>query len=218
MQSEISREAVFSDRIDLEISNSTVAGVDQAFTDDKAVSGVVVMEEGEVLEKRHGVKELGMPYIPGLLAFREAPSIVDALSSLKKEPDLLLLDGSGRIHFREAGIAVHVGVLYDLPAVGVAKNLLCGEAEESMGSLEEGEKVAVRADNSVETADGELIGYAYQSKQNARGINPLYISSGHRVTAETAVELVADHCRGYKLPEPVRKADSYVDDVKQQLG
>lgn len=104
MQRRIAEKAVFEDRFefDPDLEDVKVAGVDQAFLDDKAVSGVVVMEDGEVVERTYGTSELEIPYIPGLLAFREGECIVDALEKLESDPDLLVLDGSGRIHFREA--------------------------------------------------------------------------------------------------------------------
>ncbi len=219
LQYEIAEEAVFEDNFDFprSLEDVKVAGIDQAFIDEKAVSGVVVMENGEVMERGHGVAELEISYIPGLLAFREGSCIIEALESLSAKPDLLMLDGSGRIHFRQAGIATHIGVLFDIPAIGVAKKLLCGRTTDEVNDLDEGERVPVVADDSVETGDGELIGYAYQSRQTSRGINPLYISSGHRVSEDTAVDLVEKTGGGYKLPEPTRLADKYVDKIKQRL-
>lgn len=221
LQGGIAEKAVFEDRLDFprSLEDLTVAGIDQAFLDEKAVSAIVVMENGEVVERVHGVADLELPYIPGLLAFREVPAIVKALEKLEEEPDILLLDGSGRIHFREAGIATHVGVLFDVPSVGVAKNLLCGRPEEDFDRLETGKRIPVKADESVEKVDSGTIGYVYQSKQYENsGINSLYISPGHRISNETAVEIVGNWIEGYKLPEPVRLADKYVDQVKQELG
>jgi deoxyribonuclease V len=197
----------------------TVAGVDQAFLDDRAVSAVVVCRGGEVIERVHAVTDLDVPYVPGLLSFREGGSILAALSALETDPDVLLFDGSGRIHFREAGLATHVGVTVDRPSVGVAKSLLCGTPRESVaGGLPAGERVAVEADGSVESCEaGTVIGYAVQTRQYDspnRHVNPLYVSSGHRVGAETAADLVLRCSSGYKLPEPTRLADSYADEVK----
>ncbi|OYR77230.1 endonuclease V, partial [Halorubrum ezzemoulense] len=123
-----------------------------------------------------------------------------------------------RIHFREAGLATHVGVLRDTPSVGVAKSLLCGEPDESTSERPEGWRTPVRADDAVTTAEpGTVIGHAFQSRQypNSKRVNPLYVSPGHRVSAETAVEFVAALCAGYKLPEPTRLADAYADTVKR---
>ncbi|MBC5792544.1 MAG: endonuclease V [Nanohaloarchaea archaeon] len=198
------------------VRDKMVVGIDQAFLDEKAFSAAVAMKDGEVIEKVHGVSELKMPYIPGLLAFREMPSMVAALDKLHIEPDLLMLDGSGHIHFREAGIATHVGVLYDKPSIGVAKNLLCGRTTGKVDNLEQGERVPIQADSKVETANESTIGYSFQSRQypKSKRINPLYISPGHRVSAETSVDIVQELCDGYKLPEPTRLADKYVSETK----
>ncbi|MFC6717251.1 endonuclease V [Natrialbaceae archaeon GCM10025810] len=199
-----------------------VAGVDQAFLTDaeKAVSAVVAMRGGEVIERAHAVTPLEIPYIPGLLSFREGRPIVDALEGLSAEPDLLLFDGSGRIHFREAGIATHMGVVFDVPSVGVAKSPLCGTAREDLENLPEGARVGIEANSRVEAPDGELIGYAVQTRQyesSSRYVNPLYVSPGHRVGAETAADVVLALSAGYKLPEPTRLADSYADEAKRTV-
>jgi deoxyribonuclease V len=198
-----------------------VAGVDQAFLDDRAVSAVVVVRGDAVVERTYAVTPLEIPYIPGLLSFREGGPIVDALTTLDVEPDLVLFDGSGRIHYREAGLATHMGVLFDVPAVGVAKNLLCGTPERDVDALAEGERVPVLADGDVTASDGEVIGYAVQSRQygsGARHINPLWVSPGHRVSAGTAAAVVLASTAGYKLPEPTRLADAYADEAKSLVA
>ncbi|MFB6106145.1 MAG: endonuclease V [Halobacteriaceae archaeon] len=189
-----------------------VAGVDQAFDGEDAVSAVVALRAGEVVAEASARVPTGMAYVPGLLSFREAPAVVAALESLPVDPDCLLVDGSGRIHFRQAGLATHVGVLFDLPTAGVAKSLLCGRPRRSLADpLPEGTRVAVEADEDVDAPSGTVIGYAYQSRQypnpERRHVNPLYVSPGHRLSAETAVDVVAATCAGYKLPEPTRLAD-----------
>ena len=212
-----------------------VAGIDQAFQAsdggpagpgefDEAVSAVVATQGGEVIERVHASSPLEIPYIPGLLSFREGQSILAALAELTVEPDVLLLDGSGRIHFREAGIATHVGVTVDLPAVGVAKSLLCGTprwadagvAEDEDASLDAGTIVPIEADDSMDTAPGTIVGAAVQTRQFAspnRSINPLYVSPGHRVGWETAAEIVLATAGEYKLPEPIRLADRWVGEL-----
>lgn len=197
-----------------------LVGVDQAFRETDAVSAAVAVQDGRVVEQADGQAPLDFPYIPGLLSFREAPAIVDALESLETPADVLVLDGSGRIHFRQAGIATHVGVLFDTPALGVAKNLLCGTPRRSLDDpLREGERVAIEANRRVDAEAGTVIGYAYQSRQypnpEKRHVNPLYVSPGHRIGAETAVEIVAATCAGYKLPEPTRLADQRADELKR---
>lgn len=223
VQREIGREAVFHDSFDFDmkdLENKTVVGIDQAFTDEKSVSTAVVIKEGNTVEEVSAAADLEIPYIPGLLAFREGKSIVEALRKLDAEPDLLMLDGSGRIHFREAGIAMHIGVIFDTPAVGIAKNLLCGTPERQWMKLEQGEKIPVKADNKVETSEkGETIGYVYQSKQyeGKRKINPLYVSPGHMIGAGSSVKAVKEFVDGYKLPEPTRIADKRVSELKKNF-
>ncbi|XGI83274.1 endonuclease V [Halorutilales archaeon Cl-col2-1] len=233
LQRKVASEAVFDDCLptdpgEVEEGDAVIAGVDQSFRrkeerKEEAVSAVVATRRGEVTERVHASAETRTEYIPGLLSFREGEAVVEALKKLSVTPDILLFDGSGRIHFRQAGIATHIGVVFDVPSVGVAKNLLCGRVVTRDGedwdatSLDEGSRLGVVADSSVEAPDGTVIGYAYQSRQfesSNRHVNPLYVSPGHRVTAETAVDLVESTCEGYKLPEPTRIADSYADTVK----
>lgn len=215
LQREIADEAVFSGDVEAE----TVAGVDQSFADDGdvTVSVAVAMLGTETVETATARRETRLPYIPGLLAFREGRAVVASLSALETTPDVVLVDGSGRIHPRQAGLATHVGVALDLPTVGVAKSLLCGTPRRSVESLEEGERVPIVADDGVDAPDGTTIGYAYQSKQYSKEasttVNSLYVSPGHRVGPGKAVDIVAEACDGYKLPESVRRADAIADEV-----
>lgn len=200
-----------------------VVGVDQAFItgDDpeRAVSAAVAIRGGTVIEYAAATTPLSIPYIPGLLAFREGEPICAALDALDADPDLLVCDGSGRIHYREAGLATHVGVLFDVPSIGVAKRLLCGEPDDTVDERPAGWRTPIRADDAVETVSNDarsadapapVIGHAFQSRQypNSRRVNPLYVSPGHRVSAETTVDLIEALCAGYKLPEPTRLADA----------
>ncbi|WP_231741286.1 endonuclease V [Halorubrum sp. CBA1125] len=192
-------------------------------TFDEAVSAAVAVRDGAVIEYASAATPLSIPYVPGLLAFREGGPMLAALDALDAEPDLLVCDGSGRIHFREAGVATHVGVLRDVPSVGVAKSLLCGEPAASVDGRPAGWRTPIRADESVETTgtvtdDTPVLGYAFQSRQypNSRRVNPLYVSPGHRVSPETTVDLVEALCAGYKLPEPTRIADAYADVAKRE--
>lgn len=201
-----------------------VAGIDQSFLDDRALSAVVVLRGGEVVERAHAVSDLELPYIPGLLSFREGGPILDALAELDCDPDLLVFDGSGRIHFRQAGLATHLGVVCDAPSIGVAKSLLCGTPDEDVDGRPEGWRTPIRADDSVDAVGGHpagsetTIGYAFQSRQydSRPVVNPLYVSPGHRLSAATTVDLVSRLSGSYKLPEPTRLADAYADEAKAQ--
>ena len=238
LQREIASVAVFEDDIAFDpdaLSNPlaatagggkppVVVGVDQSFLtnaagdQDRALSAVVAMRGGEVIERVHAVTSLEIPYIPGLLSFREGGPILAALDELSVDPDLFLFDGSGRIHFRQAGIATHMGVVRDVPSIGVAKSLLCGRPREDTDGLSAGSRVAIEANARVDAPDGTLIGYAVQTRQYDspnRYVNPLVVSPGHRVSAETAAELVLSTAAGYKLPEPTRLADGFADSVKR---
>jgi deoxyribonuclease V len=222
LQRDIAHLAVFADDIDFdpaaiaEPDGPVVVGVDQAFTDDEAVSALVATRGGEVIERVAARAPLEIPYVPGLLSFREGESILRGFEALSVDPDVALFDGSGRIHFREAGLATHIGVALDLPSVGVAKNLLCGTPQGSVEGLATGARVPVEADGSVTAPAGTVIGYAFQSKQfsGKRKVNPLWVSPGHRLSAETAVDIVEACGGGYKLPEPTRLADRYAAEVK----
>jgi len=218
-QTTATQQATLDGEGDGDTSGPVVVGVDQAFRDDESVSAAVAIRDGEVVERAAGRAPLDIPYIPGLLSFREGSAIVDALESLTVEADLLVLDGSGRIHFRQAGLATHLGVVFDTPAVGVAKNLLCGTPVESFEDpLPEGARVAIEADDSMDAPGGTVVGYAFQSRQypnpETRHVNPLYVSPGHRVSAESAVDFVEATCTGYKLPAPTRLADQCADELK----
>jgi deoxyribonuclease V len=232
LQREVADAAVFADGLPFDPADvgrhdgPLVAGVDQAFLDgaggdpDRALSAVVVTRGDAVVERVSAVVSLEIPYVPGLLSFREGEAILAAIQELDTEPDCYLLDGSGRIHFRQAGIATHLGVILDAPAVGVAKRLLCGTPAGPVDELPVGGRVPIEADDDVDAPAGTVLGYAFQSRQypNTHTINPLYISPGHRVSAETAVDLVEATGGEYKLPEPTRLADAYADEVKAEYA
>lgn len=150
-----------------------------------------------VLELHQCYEPVSFPYITGLLAFREIPAILKALSGLDVMPDILMVDGHGIAHPRRLGIAAHLGVLLDRPAFGVAKSRLCGKHEvlgEEKGNMQ------------PLMDKGEQIGMVLRSK---RGCNLLFISAGHRVSLETSVELTLRCLTKYRLPEPTRVADKY---------
>lgn len=231
LQREIATVARFSDDPPIDpgtLTDRVVAGVDQAFLDDRAVSAIVALRDGETIERASAVSPLSLPYVPGLLSFREGGPIIDAARELDCDPDLLLFDGSGRIHYRQAGLATHMGVVLDTPSIGVAKGLLCGTPRRSTEGLPEGARVPIDPDDDVETIGGagrtpadEPIGHAVQTRQYDspdRHVNPVYVSPGHRVGAVSAADHAEALCAGYKLPEPIRLADAYADEVKQAMG
>lgn len=174
----------------------TVAGVDTGFAGDTAKAAIVVLtypalETGEV---RTAQRPVTFPYIPGLLSFREAPAILAAAEGLACEPDLIMVDGQGIAHPRRLGIATHLGVLLDRPTIGCAKSRLIGH---------HGPVGPKPGEWAYLYDQGEVIGAALRTKA---GCNPLYVSIGHKVDLPAAIKYVLATCRGYRLPEPTRRA------------
>ena len=177
----------------------TIAGFDVGFEDHGATTrAAVVLVDAQTLQplESHLARlPTTMPYIPGLLSFRELPALLRALAMLSRPPDLAMVDGQGIAHPRHLGIAAHFGVATGLAAVGVAKKRLAGHYQEP--GPQPGER-------SPLLHHGRTVGYALRSKARCR---PLYISPGHRVCADTALALVQRCLAGYRLPEPTRLAD-----------
>jgi len=174
----------------------TVAGVDISTAKGRAHAAIVVLRfpELEPLEAAEADLPLTFPYIPGLLAFREAPAILAAVQGLRVEPDLFILDGQGLAHPRRMGIASHVGVILDKPSIGCAKSLLCGQC---------GQVGPAVGDHGEIVDKGEVIGAAVRTRE---GTQPVYVSIGHKIDLPSAISYVLRCCRGYRLPEPTRWA------------
>lgn len=150
----------------------------------------------ELVEHRVARIATTMPYIPGFLSFREYPALLAAWEQLSKSPDLLFVDGHGISHPRRVGVASHFGLLVDVPTIGVAKKRLCGQYD---GLSDEPGATAPLMDK------GEQLGWVWRSKKRC---NPLFISTGHRVSADSALAWVQRCMAGYRLPEPTRWADA----------
>ncbi|NJN04785.1 MAG: deoxyribonuclease V [Leptolyngbyaceae cyanobacterium SL_1_1] len=176
-----------------------VAGVDVGFEDNgdvtRAAVAVLSFPALQLVEHQIARQPTTFPYVPGLLSFREVPTILRALSQLKTQPDLLLCDGQGIAHPRRLGIASHLGLLVDLPSIGVAKSRLVGTHSELLP--DKGSWVPLQD-------GGETIGAVLRSRTNT---NPLYISSGHRISLQTAIAYVLGCTPKYRLPETTRWAD-----------
>ncbi len=149
----------------------------------------------QLLESTLACAPLTFPYVPGFLSFREAPALLAALECLSLHPDLLLVDGQGLAHPRCFGLACHVGVLAELPTIGVAKSRLVGSYEE----LE-----PARGNSTSLISQGEVLGAAVRTRNNTR---PLFVSVGHRIGLASAVQWVLRCAGSYRLPEPIRAAD-----------
>ena len=175
-----------------------VAGLDisGAFGDGEALAAVVVLRYPglEIVEIQTARARPPFPYVPGLLSFREIPVLFAALERLTVEPDLLVVDGHGLAHPRRFGLASHLGVLFDIPAVGCAKSLLVG----SHGRLRE-----ERGSTATLKHKGEAIGKAVRTRS---GVTPVYVSVGHKVDIRSAVRWVLPFATRFRLPEPTRLA------------
>ena len=156
------------------------------------------------LEKAWAVEKISFPYIPGLLTFREAPVLLKAFSQLSQKPDLLLLDGQGIAHPRSLGIAAHLGVLLNLPAIGCAKSRLCGEYEEP--GLQKGSATPLKE-------NGKRIGMVIRTRN---GIKPVFVSPGYKMDFVTSTKVVLDLCRTYRIPEPLRQAHAFVNRLRAE--
>lgn len=176
-----------------------IAGCDQAFTQDKTISAIVLCDRDmKVIEVKHSVIETKMPYIPNFLAFREAPAVMEAYSKLEKRPDLLLADGNGLLHPRRFGLASHLGVTLGIPTIGIAKSLLCG-----------------KVDNSRVYLDKEVVGFELKTREHAK---PVYISPGHMVSLKTSIELVKKMIKQpHKLPEPLHLAHKEAEKIRKEI-
>ncbi len=185
-----------------------IAGVDAAFSPDnrRCLAGVVLWdrEDQVIVEQQLGVRQLKFPYIPGLLTFREAPAIIMALRNLQHRPDVLLCDGQGIAHPRRLGIASHLGLLVDLPAIGCAKSRLIGSYQEP------GQEKGARAPLLI---DQEQVGSVVRTRER---VKPVFVSIGHKIDLPTAEQIVLACATRYRLPEPTRLADQLVAAAKRQ--
>lgn len=197
LQKQLAFEVITEDEFDKPVK--TVAGIDLGYDakNDTCRAVVVVLRfpELDLIESAEAILPIQFPYVPGLLSFRETPVAIKALEKLTNAPDLILCDGQGIAHPRRFGIACHIGLLTNVPAVGVAKSLLVG-------------KFSSLGETRGSTADliyrNEKVGAAVRTKDR---VQPVYVSAGHRISLETAIQYVLQCTTKYRLPETTRLAD-----------
>lgn len=198
-------------RDDLPDPVELVGGFDASYDRAGTGYGALVLVQADTLEpvEQHHVQlEVPFPYVPGLLAYRELPLFGELWPRLERVPDVFLVDGGGRIHPRRLGSASHMGLEAGAATIGVTKNLLLGEVDGDVEAY--GDTAPIREGE-------ELLGYALLSSQ--RATRPIYVSPGHRVSAETALGLVERCCTGkHKLPEPLYLADRLAGEAKRSAG
>ncbi len=196
IQQQLQPEVITEDHL-TEVNH--VAGVDVGFEEGGAVTraavAVLSFPDLQLQEQALAHRPTTFPYIPGFLSFREIPAVLDALEQVKATPDLILCDGQGIAHPRRFGLACHLGVLIDLPTIGVAKSLFVGKHEEL--PEEKGNWRYLRH-------RGEIVGVVLRSRT---GVKPVYVSSGHRISLPTAIDYVLRCTPKYRLPETTRWAD-----------
>jgi deoxyribonuclease V len=177
----------------------TIAGADISFFSKKGVCAVAVCDkEMRVIEKQSHVADIKVPYIRKFLFYREGELIMETFKKLDKKPSVLMIDGSGILHPLRIGMASHLGILLDQPTIGITKKMLCGQVE--------GSKILFNK---------EIRGAAVQTKEFAK---PIYVSAGHRISLDTAVDLVKESIKPpHKLPEPLHLAHRFADKMKKGL-
>ncbi|MBN1358431.1 endonuclease V [Candidatus Bathyarchaeota archaeon] len=200
-QLRLSRKIITEDRLPHEIKR--VAGVDAAYIDELAIGAVAVLdyETHEILEQHTATCQAKFPYIPTLLSFREIPPAVACIKKLRRQPDVLLVDGQGAAHPYGCGFASHLGLVMGKPTVGVAKSKLVGDSK-----LIAGQELLVQND--------QIIGAVVTTKE---GVKPVYVSVGHLISLGTAVK-IAKHCvRNSRIPEPILQAHKIAAEEKRKV-
>jgi deoxyribonuclease V len=199
-QKEMGEKVCLNDVLDLKTIRY-LAGVDISNTpfDPKQMiyAAIVILAYPslDIVEVAETSARQEFPYIPGLLGFREVPALVKAYQKLSIRPDLIMVDGHGVSHPRGLGVASHLGVLLNVPTIGVAKSILVGKPAHPMA--------AEKGSTSSLQFKGAEIGLLLRSKKNC---NPLIISPGHKISLETSLIMVNNCLQKYRLPEPTRQA------------
>jgi deoxyribonuclease V len=185
---------------------ATIAGTDCAFARGgrRIVAAAVLCDAGsmEIIATAHVRMPCTFPYVPGLLSFREAPAVIEAVRRLPQRPDVLMCDGQGMAHPRGLGLASHAGLWLDVPTIGVAKSLLVGQYRHPGRN---------RRCRTLLRYRGNVIGSVVRTRTN---VKPVFVSVGHRITLREAVSWTLRACRGLRLPEPTRLADHLVRRLK----
>ncbi|KAK0571001.1 hypothetical protein LWI29_009635 [Acer saccharum] len=206
-----------------------VGGVDISFSkeDPSIACGCLIVLQLKTLQIVYQdlcLLRLQVPYVPGFLAFREAPVLLQLLDNMKKNanpfyPQVLLVDGNGLLHPRGFGLACHLGVLANLPTIGIGKNLhhVDGLTHSTVRQLLQAKENSNGNIITLTGASGFTWGVAMKSTEDT--LKPIFISIGHRVSLDSAIRIVKMTCK-YRVPEPIRQADIRSRDYlqKHQMG
>jgi len=203
----IQKELVKKLRIEpLKSEVSYIAGADVSYsrTTNTMYAAIVVLHlpQLEIVESTSAIGKANFPYVPGFLSFREAPILLQAFEKLRSSPDVAMFDGQGIAHPLKLGLAVHLGLFLDIPTIGCAKKRLVGEFEEP-GNENGAQSLLVHKH--------EPVGVVLRTKSN---VKPVYISPGHKINLEGAVDCTLKTIRGFRLPEPTRQAHLLVNKIR----
>lgn len=197
LQISLRHRIICRDDFDLR-SVKRVAGADVSYAKENnlifAVVAVFSYPGLDLLEEQFVTDRIAFPYVPGLLVFREGPPLLKAFEKISKIPDVIMFDGHGVSHPRGIGVASHLGIWLNKPAIGVAKTVLCGEYQEPLFS---------KGSISDLIDHGKVIGKTVRTRNK---VKPVFVSIGHRIGLETAVQLTLACSAKYRLPEPIRYA------------
>ena len=184
-----------------------VAGADVSYYKNKMIAGIVILKfpHLEIIEKKSSVSSVNFPYIPGLLTFREGPSLLEAFKKIKITPDVILFDGQGIAHPRRMGIATHLGLFLDRPTIGCAKSRLSGKYTLV------GEK---KGDYALLKEDEEVLGAVLRTRKK---VKPIFVSPGHKIDLPNSMEIVLKCIVKYRLPLPVREAHIFVNQIRNDF-
>jgi len=204
IQAELRAKLILEDRLSGDIRIVAGADISSAKGDDRLFAAFVLLDAAtlDVIEEATYSGRASNPYIPGLLSFREGPALLQAFGKLRNRPDVILFDGQGIAHPRGVGLAAHMGLIFDIPSVGCAKTRLVGTFREP------GER---RGQQSPLVHNEKRIGAVVRTKDR---VKPVFVSQGHRVSLERAVEVVLQCARRYRIPEPIRRAHILVNKMR----
>ena len=205
IQQNLKSQLIIHDR-DLPEEIRSVAGADISYSrhSDLFFAAVVLLEYPtmNLIEEACYRERVSFPYIPGLLSFREGPAVLKAFERLQNVPDIVIFDGQGIAHPRGIGLASHMGLFLNIPSIGCAKKRLVGSYDEV------GQEIGDYADLILEN---QIVGAALRTKEK---VKPVFISPGHKISIRSSIDVVISCCRGYRLPEPVRRAHLSVNRLR----
>lgn len=186
-----------------------IAGADMAIDEHRnlGVAGIIIYSYPDLkeIERCFAKAEIKFPYVPGLLAFREAPILTKAFTKLRYIPDVVIFDGQGIAHPRGLGIASHMGLILGRPTIGCAKSRLVGEHKEP--GKNPGDWTPLNYKNKV-------IGAVLRTRKN---VKPVFISPGHLIDLKTSIKIVVSCLDGVRIPKPTREADKFVAQIKREI-